>query len=1356
MGALPTLAELRAELIEIEDVRDAVEPICGEDPDILLAMDISFWMNGIEIEPEEPVRVKISAPELEDWDDYLVVHIPDDSETPEAVEVISDEKMSFSVGTNEVAFQADSFSTYVVAGSNRNATVYYGFIKNGNFVQFSQEGISSSNGVFPAEGSRVNASNYTNTPYYLVYDFPGYTYKETRLTSESGTQIWPVLLVRDAGGLFSTDYRFRYSNYSSTSFSPSDLSNNSKIYVIYEPVVSTSGGSSGGGDEPPEVEVPDLPAGKSVEPNGDGTYNITLSVTGVQATTEKISKASVIVIFDTSGSMAANMAGYVNKNTSSSAGTTGAHWEPVSEQRLAIAKTAVNSLANTLLSKVDSHGNKLVQMALIEFNTIGSYVFEGFTSDYSTYESAVNSLTVAGVTNWEHALNLANSMEVPSDAPTYVVFVSDGAPTARMTRTNLTSSEIYNLDQSANREGYFGNGSFDERNYNTAVSSAAAIIGAGKEFYSIGLSTDAENVASFTVDAGADASHYFPATSPDDLTAAFDKIASAVSKNLGFTNVSINDGVTEMTTVETDALTGKPDNFVYRKGNNQNDPTQNEPWSGAPEATITDDNHVIWDTSAIGTLEPGVTYSVTFTVWPSQESYDIIADINNGIIRDSDGNIIRTGTPAEAYAAQPADIQRQIVIRDGVYTLLTNTGANVSYKFNGAEGESDVTVKKEGSMPLDTTYFSMKKDWQNQQDTRTAQVLTKKDGDKEYLVDSNGDWILDGEDRIEADWDQFNSWKDKAVYFVDLIVTKGGADYTEVRLTSEDLSAENGNSSWAWDQMFVAPGVLTYQIGQTSGTFTLRETGDDYTVKEKPSEYYYWELHAETYHPMVINGETCVLQLVTDESDVPSEVKGADKANQFKDDYFNIGGSVYKKLGSADEAKIYAVNERRSYLNLTKTVTGNNAPEDAYFTYTVKMENPNGLYKGDTGYTTNNDDFWFSIYDPASGTVKDSSLVTGATAEDGNTGYWHFENVEGGKDGVTIKIKAGWNVRFTNLLSGTTYEIEEPAASIADGFVFNKVEATAEKGNNPVDYTPTINGSKINGEITQPNTDYTVTYTNEYLGVFYVYHSSDNTVQRFPMAVNGVAYKAASGDEPAVTFDVFALKKDGTLYGGYYSDYAGKSENFDAAALDFSGEYDPKDEGGQAYTYAAIKGDDTTPAIVWDWEKAYQVKGTEMIPEPNQVYYLKEVPTGYMMPYTHYSYFKDASKALGNVWAISATDDLNYQEAGFVVIEENMKATMLKSMTINTVHGGTSVTLTPNKVFKAKGVQDGYLGYVDITSFKANNAKIMIRQYWVSPDGIYDFGIKMRELSFGDCTILSTGIKKTDMDYKPLAPAAEP
>ena len=77
MGALPTLAELRAEPVEIEDVREAVETVVEGKANILVAMDISFWMNGVEIEPEEPVNVKISAPELADKSNLTLVHIPD-------------------------------------------------------------------------------------------------------------------------------------------------------------------------------------------------------------------------------------------------------------------------------------------------------------------------------------------------------------------------------------------------------------------------------------------------------------------------------------------------------------------------------------------------------------------------------------------------------------------------------------------------------------------------------------------------------------------------------------------------------------------------------------------------------------------------------------------------------------------------------------------------------------------------------------------------------------------------------------------------------------------------------------------------------------------------------------------------------------------------------------------------------------------------------------------------------------------------------------------------------------------------------------------------------------------------------
>ena len=124
MGALPTLAELRAETVEVEDVRAAVESVLEGEANILLAMDISFWLNGIEIEPEEPVRVKISAPELEGKSNLTLVHIPDAAD-PETVELIDEGDLSFALGTNEIAFQADSFSIYVITDDSGLQTPRY-------------------------------------------------------------------------------------------------------------------------------------------------------------------------------------------------------------------------------------------------------------------------------------------------------------------------------------------------------------------------------------------------------------------------------------------------------------------------------------------------------------------------------------------------------------------------------------------------------------------------------------------------------------------------------------------------------------------------------------------------------------------------------------------------------------------------------------------------------------------------------------------------------------------------------------------------------------------------------------------------------------------------------------------------------------------------------------------------------------------------------------------------------------------------------------------------------------------------------------------------------------------------------
>lgn len=1311
MGALPTLAELRVEPVEIEDVRDTVNALYDDEVEILLAMDISFWLYGQEIEPEEPVRVKITAEELEGRDDLALIHLPDEDE-PEALELIDEEDLSFALGTNEIAFETDGFSTFIVTGSSRKATIHYGYIENNAFVPFASKNISSTSTSFPTGNptgeisaqSIYNGHDYT----YLIYDFPDFKYKETRLSSETGTKIWPALYAnRSGGGLFSSyTYRFRYNSYNNTYWNnTTELGNDADIFVIYEPLTvtegsSSSGSSSGGGSS----DVPTLPASKNVVPNGDGTYNITLSVTGVEETQVDIKRANVIVIFDLSGSMNDNMAG--NGDYSGTVAT-------INENaRLSIAGKAVNALAETLLSKKDSQGNNLVQMALITFsNTATVHKFSGqnYTTSLSAYQDEVNGLSANGATNWEAALNEANALEVSSDTPTYVVFVSDGDPTLRMSRLNDTDSEVYTTAQSNGswyqyRDGVFGVGStFRQGHYDAAKRTAQSIVSHNKKFYTIGVSTASQRMSTLATDAYATSggipageTHYFPGNSQQDLKDAFDKIASYVEEGLGFTNVVINDGVTEMTTVETDALTGKPSNFVYRKGTNTN-PEQNDVWSGAPEATITEDNHVIWNTSSIGKLENGVTYSVTFTVWPSQESYDIIADINNGIIRNSDGSIARTGTPAEAYAAQPEDVKAQIVIVDGVYTLKTNTGISLTYKYNGTDGEQSVTTIKEGSMPLESTYFGVFKDWQNNMDTRYAQVLTEEVDGKEYLVNSNGDFILDGEEKIELDWDKYDSWKNKAVFYVDLIVTEGDEDYTEIRLTSEDLSTATpaGNPAWTWDKMFIAPGVITHSKTASSGAITVRETGRDYSVREKPSESYYWELSAETYHPMVINGEACVLQLVTENPPTMDD-------NTFNVNYYKFGGNVYIKLGSADSARITAINERRSNLNLTKKVEageGIQIPEDALFTYSVKITYPEGI----------NDDVWFSIMDKDGQFVvndDDHTYVEGAEQEAGASYYHMASGAE-----ITLKIQAGWNVRFTNMPNDTQYEINETAQP--DGFVFKSVEAKADNGG----ADGTVAETKVTGTIDKPNNVYTATFTNEFLGYFYVYHSGDLSVERFPMAKDGVKVES---------FNIYAETLEGTLYGGYYSDYVGKSEGFDAAALTYTDGISSDDaEKAHAYDLAYIK---ESGKAAWSADAQLKTIGTAMKPELNQVYYLKEVPVAYLQPYTYYTYYKENNK-IANMWAISDLDDLNYSDAGFYIIDEQKNATsVVSSLSIKAEHSTTTVKLTAFKLFNTKhGVKDGFLSYWKFDDGLVGS-KVTVKQYWVTPDGIEVLGTMMRSM----------------------------
>lgn len=124
-------------------------------------------------------------------------------------------------------------------------------------------------------------------------------------------------------------------------------------------------------------------------------------------------------------------------------------------------------------------------------------------------------------------------------------------------------------------------------------------------------------------------------------------------------------------------------------------------WTDAPGASYSADNGVTWDLSSKGTLPADTIFTLVFTVWPSQEAYDLIADFHNGIV---------------SYDSLAQNIKDQIGgdITNGYY-MITNTHLLTTYTFSG-ETYTDSSSWAEEDMPLPTETLTVRKIWNNPAD----------------------------------------------------------------------------------------------------------------------------------------------------------------------------------------------------------------------------------------------------------------------------------------------------------------------------------------------------------------------------------------------------------------------------------------------------------------------------------------------------------------------------------------------------------------------------------------------------------------------------------------------------------------
>ncbi|RGU82260.1 VWA domain-containing protein [Olsenella sp. AF15-43LB] len=287
---------------------------------------------------------------------------------------------------------------------------------------------------------------------------------------------------------------------------------------------------------------------KTVKSNGDGTYTLSLSVTGKSQASSSSSKADVIVVLDTSGSMSERA-------------------DDSRQSRLSVAKSAVNSLAEQLLSNNTTENPDSVRLSLVTFADYATTRVTGTTS-LSSFQRQVNRLTATGGTNWEDALATANAIQTRDGAEAYVIFVSDGNPTFRNTRG--TKIWWQNRDEfeahSSDGHRYYGTGNSDAYglNYDYAEVQAVAIAGEGKSFFAIGAFGTVSNMQGLAAATG-QTGNYYNAADSAALNAAFDNIINTITNNLTYSNVKVTDGITALTATSlgggvllTPLLTQKP------------------------------------------------------------------------------------------------------------------------------------------------------------------------------------------------------------------------------------------------------------------------------------------------------------------------------------------------------------------------------------------------------------------------------------------------------------------------------------------------------------------------------------------------------------------------------------------------------------------------------------------------------------------------------------------------------------------------------------------------------------------------------------------------------------------------------
>lgn len=219
----------------------------------------------------------------------------------------------------------------------------------------------------------------------------------------------------------------------------------------------------------------------------------------------------------------------------------------------------------------------------------------------------------SGGTNWEAALNEANDILASgrAGANKYVVFLSDGEPTYRMSPGYKGAWP--NLD------GTYGNGQNDRGGYNYDCAVAAANKRGNATLFAVGAATEAnQKMGTF---ASAVNGSFLDGTNEQSLNAAFSQIAQTITNSAAYKDVKIVDQLTDYVELADDVTAGGT--LASATVTKKSADGTTVPCAGA--TVKVDGKKVSVDFSGEGELEKGTTYTLSFRIKPTAAAYDAVA-----------------------------------------------------------------------------------------------------------------------------------------------------------------------------------------------------------------------------------------------------------------------------------------------------------------------------------------------------------------------------------------------------------------------------------------------------------------------------------------------------------------------------------------------------------------------------------------------------------------------------------------------------------------------------------------------------------------------------------------------------------